>query len=175
MAVMMSAIMQIPKNPWPSSHTPGDVITWDDKEWLVCHYDSTNNRVYLIASYTVDNSVFGNNNTYAGSTLAARCTTYQNESMSAEALAKCVDVTVNGVTAKVFVPSYEQFNGGFSWFNSDAHRKVSGAAGYLNYYWTSSAHESSGRAWHVYQGGDFNFNYATSKSLGFRPCVCVQL
>lgn len=166
--------------PPPSSHTPGDIITWDNKKWLVCHYDSSTNRVYLITSDTVDNCKFNTNgsSTYAGSILAARCTTYQNESMSTDALNMCVDVTVDDVTAKVFVPGLVQMqaetypNQGFSWFNSDSHREVAGAMGYYAYYWTSSAY-SSRRVYRVYNGS--LGNTTTNTTHGFRPCVCVQL
>lgn len=157
----------------PSSHTPGDVIWWDNKPWLVCHYDSSNNRVYIIATVIISMTKFGSNVNYAGSTLASVVMNYQTTQMSTAALAQCVDITVNDVTAKVFVPSYEQMNGGFSWFNNDTNRIAYYNDEALNY-WTSSASVASSRVRCVRYDGYID-SYTYDNSCGLRPCVCVQL
>lgn len=160
--------------PAPSSHTPGDVITWDSKRWLVCHYDSSTNRVYLIAKDIISMTYFGNNVTYVGSSLAAECTRYQTNNMSAAALDMCANVTVEGVTAKVFVPSRNQMSGGFSWFATQANR-IAYYNGSINYYWTSTGGSPSWpMAYCVISDGSLS-SFAPMTSYGFRPCVCVQL
>lgn len=172
MAVFLTGSSMISLFPKPSSTTPGDIIEWDDKEWLVCHYDSSNNRVYLIAKDIVSKTIFGSNATYAGSTLASAAADYQSNNMSAAALKMCVNVTVNGVTSKVFVPSYEQMSGGFSWFNNNTNR-IANYQGSANWYCTSSPYNSGG-VWSVGNNGGLD-NVSPSTSNGFRPCVCVQM
>lgn len=167
----------------PSSHTPGDIITWDNKEWLVCHYDSGQNRVYLISKDVVSTSIFGSSKNYLGSTLAQVAANYQANSMSAEALEMCVDVTVpnqgasTDVTAKVFVPSYDQMygaSGGFGWFYDNNARRIAQYNGSDHGYWTCSGYLNKSM-FIVNRYGRLTASLDYDQSTGFRPCVCVQL
>lgn len=165
----------------PSSHTLGDIITWDNKEWLVCHYDSMQNQVYLISKDVVSTCIFGSSKNYLGSTLAQVAANYQANNMSAEALEMCVDVTVpnqgasTDVTAKVFVPNYDQMSGQFRWFDYDINaRRIAQYNGSNCGYWTSSGYLSRSM-WNVNTSGKLNTTLNYSNSTGFRPCVCVQL
>ena len=149
----------------------GNLVTFDNKEWRVVHQEGT--HWYLGLSTIVENVVFGNNSIYKGSTLADKCTSWMNENLSATALNYCNDVTVNSVTNKVFVPSYEQIKGGFSYYNSDANRicNLNGSA----FYWWTSSPGSGGRVYSVATGGTIYNGDVPSSSCGFRPHVCINV
>lgn len=169
--------------PKPVWNALGDVITWDDKQWLVCHYDSALNQVYLIAENIISETIFGSNAFYKNSTLASVANDYQNNQMSTGALSRCVNVTVPNlgsdfdVTAKVFVPSYEQMkNGGFSWFNSDSRRKAKYKSTYTAYYESSPVSTTSTTSVRVVSvDGVASAQGMCTGTRGFRPCVCVQM
>ena len=150
----------------------GNLIKFDNKIWLCVHLDEATNRLYVTSRNIISLTQFGSNTTYSGSTLAQVAANYQSQQMSSTALSYCANVTVNGVTSKVFVASYEQMNGGFSYFNSDASR-IAYYNGSPQYYWTSSA-TSSSSVWCVYNNGSLSYNYP-SNSGGFRPCLAIQL
>ena len=151
------------------SLTLGKVVWFNYDRWRVVHI--ANGLYYLIIDEITQTTQFGSNTTYKGSTIAAKCTTYQND-MANDSLALCQDVTVNGVTAKVFIPSYEQMNGGFSYFNNSSNR-VAFMGGNATWYWTSSPN-GGGRVWGVGSVGSLG-NYSYSGAGGFRPCVAVRV
>nr|DAQ98915.1 MAG TPA: hypothetical protein [Caudoviricetes sp.] len=148
----------------------GSTINIGSYTYRICHADG--GSVYAITDTLPSECAFGNNTTYAGSNLASQCTSWYNNNVPAswKNAGFFNDVTVNGVTAKCFVPSYDQFNGGFSYFNSDERRvcKLNGSA---NWYWTSSAY-SSGDVWGVGYDGDFYYS-GPSNTRGFRPCLAI--
>ena len=151
------------------SLTVGKVVWFNYDRWRVVHI--ANGLYYLIIDEITQTTQFGNNTTYKGSIIAAKCATYQND-MADDSLALCQNVTVNGVTAKVFIPSYEQMNGGFSYFNNASNR-IAFMGGNATWYWTSSP-GSSGAVWYVNAGGSLGGN-DVSNSGGFRPCVAVRV
>ena len=91
------------------------------------------------------------------------------DSMSPAALARMQNVTVNGVTAKVFAASKNQMSSDFDYFNSNERRICNGQK-----YWTSSYSNGYYDAGSVTESGALQdasqtFNY------GFRPFICLSL
>ena len=152
------------------SLTVGKVVWFNYDHWRVVHI--ANGLYYLIIDEITQTTQFGNNTAYKGSTIATKCATYQND-MADDSLALCQNVTVNGVTAKVFIPSYEQMNGGFSYFNNASNR-VAFMGDNITWYWTSSPHDGS-YVWYVNTGGGLHGNRDPSSAGGFRPCVAVRV
>ena len=151
----------------------GAVVVFDGRLWRVVHKSGT--VAYLASLYWVRNTQFdsGGSTAYAGSDLASVAMSFQN-SMSASALAQCNNTTVNGVSAKVFVCSYEQANGGFSYFNSNSRRILYNTSGDEITYWTSSPY-SSGTVWFVNSVGGLYGDHFPTDAHGFRPFVALRL
>ena len=144
----------------------GQCVLFNYEQWLCVH--NSGSLWYLVSTGLMGMTPFGGNNVYAGSTLANVALRFQNR-IAADSLAKCTNWSVNGVTQKVNIPSYEQYNGGFSWF-SDNNRRVCDAY----YYWTSSPHSGSS-VYYVNTDGNLYGDYSPGNTYGFRPCVAVQL
>ena len=148
----------------------GNTVTFDDKSFIVVHNDGT--KWYLASKDIIENTVFGSSTSYAGSTLAGKCTSYLSN-FSELAQKYMIDVTVENVTAKVFIPIHTQISSGeFSYYAAQANRvaKLNGSA---ISWWTSSSGSSSS---HVYYIGDDGLTYSErpSASKGFRPHICVD-
>ena len=157
-----------------TSVSVGSVVVFDGKLWRVVHKSGT--VAYLASLYWIRDTQFDSDGStaYAGSDLASVAMSFQN-SMSASALAQCNNTTVNGVSAKVFVCSYEQANGGFSYFNSDLRRILYNTAGDKMTWWTSSPDSSSG-VYYIYSGGNLVSSSPTATGpKGFRPFVALRL
>ena len=150
--------------------TVGSTITFKGKSWIVAHKNG--NNIYVSDSVIESMTTFGNNNTYSGSTLASVASTFQNSlSLTSNEQALIPNTSVNGVSSKIFVASYEQMNGGWSYFNSNT-RRVCKYNGSAQVYWTSSPYGGS-NVWCVRTDGYLlNAGYPGS-SRGFRPSVCL--
>ena len=149
----------------------GNLVTFDNKEWRVVHQEGT--HWYLGLAEMTETTSFGSNNTYKGSTLANKCVSWQSSNLSATALEYCNDVTVNNVTNKVFIPSYEQVNGGFSYYNSNTNR-ICNLNGSAMYWWTSSP-SSSSLVCSVGSDGAIGSSSVPSYSAGFRPHIVINI
>ena len=152
----------------------GTIVKWANKNWIICHTE--NGLIYLAGLFFVSTSQpfdsefdfdSGGSAAYAGSDLAQACVTYQN-TIPSDSLALAVNTTVNGVTNKIFVASYEQMNGGFMLFYSDSQRELMDTV-----YWTSSS-RSSNVIWGVFAGGVLS-NLGPTDTRGFRPFVALRL
>jgi len=158
-------------NPIEGNVVPGQVVTFDNKSWIVQHVDG--NIAYLASNGILSTGAFNSNsrNAYLGSDLAAKAADYQTNNMSAKALKYCQDVTVNGVTSKVFIPSKAQYESEWSWPSASAdNRKQTGGN---SWYWTSSPYPNdSSNVWFV--DGNFNSIIANYADGGFRPAVAVK-
>ena len=147
----------------------GTIVKWANKNWIVCHYEDGKTYLaglFFVSAYqrfNIDESTV-----YAGSDLAQACVTYQN-TIPSDSLALAVNTTVNGVTNKIFVASYEQMNGGFMLFYSNSMRVLNN-----QHYWTSSAFDSS-FVWLVNNDGSFYNSHTPINTGGFRPFVALQL
>lgn len=149
----------------------GNTVTFDGKSFVVVHNEGT--QWYLALSNIVENTQFGSNNIYRGSTLAGKCVSWQSANLSATALEYCDNVTVENVTGKVFIPTYDQvYNGRFSYYNSKANRicQLNGA----NSYWWTSSPGSGGRVCGVLIDGSIDSSYDPGTSIGFRPHICID-
>ena len=149
-------------------------------KWCVDHLDG--DYVYLGGYNINEKTEFGSNNTYSGSTIAQKCIDYLNNTIPNVA-DYLEDVTVEGVTNKVFIPTYYQFSGQtgygdtsgpvFSYPSaSAANRKACYAALTSNVMWLSTALGSS-NVWYVSNGGSFTYD-DPSYTRGFRPEVKVR-
>ena len=145
----------------------GKPVRWANDIWICVHQSGS--TYYLAATSIYCMTQFGSNTNYAGSTLATMCTEVQNITPQ-DSLDLAINTNVSGVTAKIFVASYYQLNGGFSYFSTDPQRQC-----HYTYYWTSSAVDSN-TVWYVGRDGSFN-NYSGAPTTipGFRPFVALQL
>lgn len=160
------------------SLTVGKLVWFNYDRWRVVHI--ANGLYYLIIDEITQTTQFNNNGEYKGSTIAAKCATYQND-MAADSLALCQNVTVNGVTAKVFIPSFEQMNknysDSFSYFATKANRICKDSGGIAQIYWTSSPSDG-GSVWYVGTDGSLSNRgdvNTPTRTYGFRPCVALKL
>lgn len=151
----------------------GNLVTFDNKEWRVVHQDQEGTHWYLAAEEIYSLTSFGSNKRYYGSTIAGVAATYESEQLSETAKEYCLDVTVNNVTNKVFVPSYEQVNGGFSYYNSNANQ-ICNYKGNKYSWWTSSpSSNDSIFVYYVSNSGGVG-HAAPDNSYGFRPHICIN-
>ena len=82
----------------------GETVEFDGMYWIVAHTDYIKRIAYLGSTVIVTEVNFGSSAAYNGSALATIAENFE-KGMSTEALSIMKNVTVNGVTAKVFAPS----------------------------------------------------------------------
>ena len=145
---------------WPdkSQLTLGNTINWAGQEWIVSHVTST--EVYLTLKHIDGYCTF--------SYLQYTTSTWSNEHFTDEQLQCLKRVVADTTNGKVFVATYDQMNGGFSYFNSNSRRSVG------SNYWTSSR-GSTYNVWVVFLDGSLYRDNSEQNSFGFRPSVCVDL
>ena len=152
------------------SPTLGETVyfrDYPDITWQVQHLDG--DYAYLASYPIIGTTQFDPNNStsYSGSTIASKCTIFLNDTIPN--VADCLEeVTVNGVTAKVFIPSLNQLNSEWDWPKAGA----SNRSCQRSRYWTSTA-ASTSYVSYVDTYGDFTSNYS-SITMGFRPAVKVN-
>lgn len=98
---MCSTSLQIITSDIPRQ--PGSVCNWGGYNWTVVHV--TTDLIYMILTNIYSMTTFGSNTRYSQSNLIGLCNTFLN-SMDAPYRNALADVTVNGVTQKVFVPAH---------------------------------------------------------------------
>ena len=154
----------------------GATVTMGGHQWIVCHTDYNGGIFYLLDAVVEETCQFGSNINYSGSTLASKATAFES-SLPSNVKDKLLTVNVSGVSAKVFVPTKDQYQGGFDLFSADESDDTS-RMGYLNgaatSVWTSSPYSSSS-VWSIDVGGRFNYNTQPNSTHGFRPAVCLAL
>ena len=150
----------------------GETVQFDGMYWIVVHTDYIKRIAYLGSTVIVTAVAFGSSEKYKGSTLATVAANFE-KSMSSEALSIMNNVTVNDVTAKVFVPSLEQVGGDFSYFKQEANR-ICKYNGDVYYWWTSSKYYNNYRAYYVTQAGGCTDNHV-GNICGFRPFIALSL
>jgi len=138
--------------------------------WQVQHLDG--NYAYLALYPITERSVFGSSTTYSGSTIAQKCTDYLNNTIPNVA-DYLEEVTVNGVTAKVFIPSKAMYQTEWNWPKTSASNRSCMINGAYIAYCTSTAADS-GSVWSVSGDGNFYSGYGPSAAFGFRPAVKVK-
>ena len=150
---------------WPNKNdlTLGNTITWAGKQWIVAHTTST--EVYLTLA-----ELSGESTWYK---LQSTCTSWNNSNLNDDQRACLKSITADSTSGKVFVATYDQMGGGFSYFNSKDRRSVG------SIYWTSTS-ATTRYAHYVYTDGVIYYDYehvlnGKEYSYGFRPSVCVDL
>ena len=151
----------------------GNCVDMGGYTWRVCHIDEAENEAYLILDTVYETTVFGSSTSYSGSTIANKCASFYNN-LPIEVKNILIEKSVEGVTSKVFIPTYSQVNGGFSYFNSNARRIAYDRTGTACDWWTSSVYTTATMVWNVYTNGSPGSNGPNNES-NFRPCVCVPL
>uniref|UniRef100_UPI002609A03A hypothetical protein n=1 Tax=uncultured Duncaniella sp. TaxID=2768039 RepID=UPI002609A03A len=134
----------------------GTVVTMASKQWLVVHFDTANHMFYMITVDIQSQTQFGSNTTYKGSTIAGVAQTFENN-LPAAVRNRLATVVTMAVTSKVFVPTYDQMNGGFEYFNGNSAR-VANYNGSPGVYWTSSPNSSSD-VYYVFTDGGLYGNH----------------
>lgn len=181
--------------------TPGQVCNWASYNWTVVHV--TSDLIYMILTNIYSMTTFGSNTRYAQSNLISLCTNFYN-TFGDEYKSVLADVTVNGVTQKVFVPAHGMVcNNSPAPYNGDGTNNYQassmcgdGTSKYPVFSWFSAEY---GTAWPnrvaTYNGSAQNWWTSTayysslvwtvstggdagrgspSGSLGFRPCVAIR-
>lgn len=151
----------------------GNLVTFDNKEWRVVHQEGTHwylaaKDIYSLTSFSTGNLAYKN------STLANVASTYENEQLSAIAKEYCLDVTVEDVTAKVFVPTYDQCNGGFEYYNSNVNR-ICNYNSSAHGWWMSDRYGTSGGMRYVYASGEITGSATPTLGYGFRPHIAINV
>lgn len=149
----------------------GSVVTMSGYEWIVCHLDYSGAAVYLMTKDVISTTAFGSSTAYSGSTLANVAKTFEN-GLDSAVLENLLTRNVLGVTQKVQAPTYDEMNGGFSYF-SDNNKRVAYLNGTAQTYWTSSPYSCDGVNC-VDAGGSMGSS-RPSTSYGFRPCVALPM
>ncbi len=150
--------------------TVGAKYQFGGRSWTIVHV--LNHLVYAITTDIVRTMAFGLTNVYADSALFEKCYDFQYTLTPAE-VAVLAPVSVGGMTSKVFIPSSNRFNGGFSYFNSNE-RRIAKYNGTAQPYWTSTPIGSSG-VWIVRADGSlYDGSGVPSYAYGFRPCVAFR-
>lgn len=149
--------------------TVGSTISFKGKNWIVAHKNG--NNIYVSDSVIESLTQYGSSTMYSGSTLAGIASTFQsNLRLTSVEQSLIPDTLVNGVTAKVFVATYEQMNGGWSYFNSNNRRECK-YNGNNKFYWTSSQKDYSS-VWYTDVNGSLHYQSFES-TCGFRPSICL--
>lgn len=168
---------------WPnkSDLVVGNTINWAGHDWIVSHIAVTDqdiSNVKAVEAYLtlkeLDSLVeFG-----YGTELDTSCSRWQSRTFTSEQLSCLKEITAGVTSGKVFVATYDQMNGGFSYFNSNARRIVSnyeslGSDAYN--YWTSTENDGLKASSVRSNTGELNDGIAKWLNAGFRPSVCVDL
>ena len=150
-----------PELPDKDSLTIGNTVMFADREWVVSH--KTADSCYLTLSDSPGKCTWN--------MLQNACTNFADQ-LNEDQKACLKSITADSTSGKVFVATYKQMNGGFSYFNSNSHRSIN------EVYWTSTEFIVSGvSAYYVDRQGYLSHSgdYFVSSSLGFRPSVCIDL
>lgn len=136
----------------------GSHVHWAGYEWIVTHVADPK-MVYMTLADVVPNWKV------AWYDLQDACTKFANQLTEAQK-ACLTSITAGNTSGKVFVATYEQMDGDFSYFSSDSRRRAN------DWYWTSSE-DALNNAWSVCTDGIFGLD-GRSHTGGFRPSVCVD-
>ena len=139
--------------------------------WRVVHITDT--AAYAIATEIISKVSYGQVDTYIESNLRTECAHIELQLSESEKAALLKDESTQN--DYVFVPSYAQMNGGFSYFTSDS-RRIAYYNDEQQGYWLST--RSTYSAYSVGMNGTISDHIAgldLTSMCGFRPCVAVNL
>lgn len=135
----------------------GQVVTFAGLQWIVSH--KTPNECYLTAQTLQNNPTWNN--------LQTTCQSFESTHLTTNQKAFLKQVEAGNTNGYVFVATYDQMNGDFSYFNSASRRRAG------DVYWTSTEF-SEISAWSVNAGGTLG-TVEKTYSLRFRPSICFDL
>lgn len=150
----------------------GGTVTIDGYVWILVNKTSTAAVLGLSTIYmkTASGIQWGD---YSSSGVARWVSNFEKNALSAETKQYLNNVTTSGVTAKCFVPTYDQMNGGFSYYNSDKNRQCKYNGSY-DWYWTSTPYGNFWE-WYVYKEGHLGNDDSHGSERGVRPHMEVNL
>lgn len=175
-------------------NTLGATVKWNNTEWIVVNIAGS---IYTLALKEVtEETTFGTNGTYKGSTIENKCIEYENSAKS-DSLKLAINTTVLNTTHKIYIPEstcfaakavtgeratiYHSEAGTYQWYNSTEHKIcVSHIEQSNRLYWTASLrytdtnNNDNAYMYIVHNDGNVAHDYA-GRVLGFRPHVRVQL
>lgn len=149
----------------------GGTLTWAGKNWIVVHKVAGITFLGLnMLEGTVQCSLDQWTVGYIWSKLYSKCV----EFATMLGLHDC-DYVLDYMGSKIFVASYDQLNGDFSYFTDNSKRSLGSE------YWTSSGHYQVNYSgmWFVEDDGNLNDGSPASsgyptKTYGFRPFVALK-
>lgn len=149
----------------------GDTFNYISYRWMVCH--RTSKALYAITDEIISLSDFGYNTSYDSSHVRDNCREMAGFIPSADAN----KILVNNSTYNdmIFLPSYDQMNGGFAYFDSDEDR-IAYYNGKATHYWTTTVRTSStsSRVYVVDTVGSFDTR-SPDIEYGVRPCIAFKI
>lgn len=156
------------------THALGDVFTWANYTWRTVHV--TNEYEYAILHTGIEKVQFGFSNVYVNSTIANKCEEFL-ATISATDQELLADITVCDVTCKVFIPTYDQVSGGFTWLAEKENRAsilfpdlTESFTRMGNAHWWTCTPIGDG-VYYVSSDGTIGNNTSTASNVRFRPCI----
>lgn len=152
----------------------GDSVLIDNYSWLLVN--KTQASADLGLQYWYTNTTFGSTATYSGSQVANLCTSFEENELSLNTKDCLNNVSVENVTAKVFIPSYYQASNNFSWYAAEGSNRVFKTSDGTSKDWWLSSSAREGAVYYV--NLDFVGTISAAGpglSLGFRPHIEVNL
>lgn len=146
-------------------------------DYMIVHFDSS--IVYAITEDIIQLTQFGSTTAYAGSTIANLCTTWYNNNVPSQWKNEANVFNteyVGGIMAQCFIPTADQANGGWSYFNSNSRRIFTDSSGNAHTWWTSTPDTSSspGDVLYIPDHGGINYFSFPTAFEGFRPAFAIK-
>lgn len=168
----------------PATASVGNEFTFGGTLWIVVHKDAT--RLYAASKYILATMPFDTDKYDAAGTKIELASVYYAQSDLKQFARSCADMFSDAEKALlvahpttgdlVSAMTYNELNGGHSYFNSNSRRICySQDSSDAQNYWTSTVHSfSSGVVWFVNTDGSFPGN-DPKHSYGFRPEIVFSL
>lgn len=168
----------------PSTATVGQEFQYGGTLWIVVHKDST--RIYAASKYILATMPFDSDVYNTTGTKVESASVYYAQADIKQFARSCASMFSDAEKALlvanpstgdlVSLMSYNELNGGFSYFNSASRRICySQDSSDAQVYWTRTAYSSS-RVWLVSNSGSFDsHNGGPTASYGFRPEIVFAL
>ena len=171
---------------FPTTPSLGALINIGDYKYRIVEIDNASGVVYVILAYWKENCKFDSDGSvdYDGSDIAAKCKTWYNNEVPQELKDKgiFIDVNVNRVTEKCFIPTYSQVNPDqgegiecFDYFKTSGGRVFRNEAENTKYAWWTSTDKGYDYVYCVSTEGAFTGNYAPTANQGFRPALAIAI
>lgn len=152
----------------------GWTVTYDNKSFVVVHNDG--NLWYLAWKYANTSRTTWGATSY-DTTMSPLCESYLSQ-FSKAAQSFMQNVTVEMSTSKVFLPTYDQCNGGFSLYSDSFERRYFTENGILTEWWTSTTSLIGSSPYHqcVFSDGSLRaLSVDDSVNAYFRPHICIKV